>query len=140
MGHTPETFDKPMDLNETWTQCPNNGYDILIANGDFIGAFVHDDTHSPLSRARCERACLCVNACGGYSKVNGEWVKTHERMADPAGEIQRLRAERDRYEKALKEIAKGEGAFSRDPLKHAENVINNSLTIAETALSAKEAE
>jgi hypothetical protein len=35
---------------------------------------------------------------------------------------------------ALQEIAKGEGAFNRDPLKHAENTIENMKTIARKAL------
>lgn len=35
---------------------------------------------------------------------------------------------------ALKEIAKGEGAFSRDPLKHASNTIENMIGIAEKAI------
>jgi len=36
---------------------------------------------------------------------------------------------------ALREIAKGEGAFSRDPLKHAENCIESMKAIAGAALA-----
>lgn len=36
---------------------------------------------------------------------------------------------------ALVEITKGEGAYSKDPLKHAENCINNMIKIATDALS-----
>ena len=35
---------------------------------------------------------------------------------------------------ALKEIAKGEGAFSLDPLKHARNTIENMKFLAEQAI------
>ena len=35
---------------------------------------------------------------------------------------------------ALQEITRGEGAFSRDPLKHAENTIESLMAIAEAAL------
>lgn len=72
MTHTPEPFDQPMPVGETWTQCPNNGYDILIGNGDFVGAFVHDDTHSKFSRARCARAVACVNSLRGLDVAKVE--------------------------------------------------------------------
>ena len=36
--------------------------------------------------------------------------------------------------KALEEIAKGEGAFSRDPLTHAENVIEHAKETARAAI------
>lgn len=36
--------------------------------------------------------------------------------------------------KALKEISEGKGAYSRDPLKHAENVIEESKALAVGAL------
>ena len=39
---------------------------------------------------------------------------------------------------ALKEIAKGEGAFSLDPLKHANNTIQNIIDIAYDAMKATE--
>ena len=35
---------------------------------------------------------------------------------------------------ALEEIAKGDGAYSKDPLKHAENCITNMATIAEATI------
>jgi|GEM_PF-7034796 len=40
-------------------------------------------------------------------------------------------------EAALREIAKGEGAFSRDQLTHAENCIDNMKSIAQEALQGK---
>jgi len=43
--------------------------------------------------------------------------------------------ERDGLVEALREIALGRGAFSRDPLTHAENVIANSVRLAEAALA-----
>ena len=36
--------------------------------------------------------------------------------------------------KALTEIAKREGAYSRDPLKHAENTIDHMAALAEVAI------
>lgn len=36
---------------------------------------------------------------------------------------------------AMKEIAKGEGAFSMDKLTHANNTIDNMMSIAKQALS-----
>lgn len=74
-------FDKPMDLNERWTQCPCNGYDILIKNGDYVGAFVHDDMHSPVSRSRCERACACVNALRGVAEPEAAVRAAREAMS-----------------------------------------------------------
>ena len=41
---------------------------------------------------------------------------------------------------ALKEIAKMEGAYSRDPLTHAENVIENLTNIANKAIAKVEGE
>ena len=40
--------------------------------------------------------------------------------------------------KALKEMAKGEGAYSRDPLTHAGNVITNMKVIANEAIHKAE--
>ena len=58
-------------------------------------------------------------------------------MTDMFVERRRLleaEAEIDRLRDALTRIAKGEGAFSRDPLTHAANTIDNLLGIAEDAL------
>ena len=41
---------------------------------------------------------------------------------------------------ALKEIAKTEGPYSRDPLTHAENVIENLTNIANKAIAKVEGE
>ena len=41
------------------------------------------------------------------------------------------------YENALKEIMKARGAFNRDPIKHAENCINDMKQIAQDALDLK---
>lgn len=43
----------------------------------------------------------------------------------------------EQLEKALREIAKGEGEFSRDPLQHATNTIDSMKEIASTALSPR---
>lgn len=44
----------------------------------------------------------------------------------------------ERLETALREIIKGEGAFSRDPLVHASNTIDHLVEIAQEALKIKE--
>jgi len=44
----------------------------------------------------------------------------------------------DEVVKLLKEIAKGEGAYSRDVLKHAENTIENMKLLANKALELLE--
>jgi len=49
-------------------------------------------------------------------------------------EVAKLRVENEQLKLALKEIAKGEGAFSLDPLTHASNTIDNMKEIAEKAL------
>ena len=43
----------------------------------------------------------------------------------------------ERYKAALEEIAKAEGAFSIDPLKHASNTIESMAQIARTALEVE---
>ena len=48
--------------------------------------------------------------------------------------VDELHADIERLRRALVEIAKGEGAFSRDPLEHAGNCIDNMKQIAEAAL------
>ena len=50
----------------------------------------------------------------------------------------RLIAESPMLLEALREIAKGEGAFSRDPLIHAGNTIDSMKSIAKTAIEAAE--
>ena len=46
-----------------------------------------------------------------------------------------LKLDRDRLRKALEEIAKGEGRFSRDPLTHANNTVQDMKAIALAALN-----
>ena len=53
-------------------------------------------------------------------------------------EANKLLAENKRLRAALEEIAKGEGAFSRDRLEHATNVIENAIDLAKQALKETE--
>lgn len=53
--------------------------------------------------------------------------------------VQAIREERAQLLEALKEIARGEGAFSRDPLEHAENCIEHAKAIAKSAIVNAEA-
>ena len=55
-------------------------------------------------------------------------------------EVKRLREENAEMLEALKEIAKMEGPYSRDPLTHAENVIENLTNIANKAIAKVEGE
>ena len=48
--------------------------------------------------------------------------------------VDKLLEENQELIEALKIIAKGEGAFSRDPLTHAGNTIDNMISIAEKAI------
>jgi len=44
----------------------------------------------------------------------------------------------DRLETALRKIAKGDGAFSRDPLTHAENCVERAVGLAKEALKERD--
>ena len=61
-------------------------------------------------------------------------------LGDIANEIAGLRNQNAELLAALKEIAKMEGAYSRDPLTHAENVIENLTNIANKAIAKAEGE
>ena len=63
-----------------------------------------------------------------------EFERYQDTMAYERTEITNLKKAVKRYEDALREIAEGKGAFSRDPLTHAGNVIENLVAIAEEAL------
>ena len=60
------------------------------------------------------------------------WLLRHEEQQ--RAEIARLQAQVATAKKALEEISKGEGAFSRDPLTHASNTIESMKRIAQEAL------
>ena len=64
---------------------------------------------------------LCLRVCATVAVM----------ATDVRAEVERLRA-------ALSEIAEGRGAFSRDPLTHADNCIRDMKQIAESALQQKE--
>jgi len=59
-------------------------------------------------------------------------------LADAYGLIVDLKARIEVLEGSLREIAKGEGRFSRDPLTHATNTIEDMKAIAEAALRGEE--
>lgn len=89
--------------------------------------------HSDAAETRCVLA-NCVDELdsrlGGVEEVLGALMPDEQpaRVAELEAEVERLRG-------ALREISKGEGTFSRDPLEHAENVIENQVDIAERALN-----
>ena len=70
----------------------------------------------------------------GQQSLNAGTIRTAEKHA--RDEHAALLAERDGLRTALEEIAKGEGAFSRDRLTHASNCIESMKAIA-TAARAK---
>ena len=49
-----------------------------------------------------------------------------------------LESKLEAVRKALEEISKGMGAYSRDPLKHCENTVNNIKGLAQEALKLLE--
>ena len=61
-----------------------------------------------------------------------------EEATELANKIIELEAENKRLRDALEKIAKGEGAFSRDRLEHATNVIENAIDLAKQALNETE--
>lgn len=56
---------------------------------------------------------------------------SREGVEDPTA----LRRQRDDLLTALREIAKGEGRFNRDPIQHANNAIDNMVALAESAIA-----
>lgn len=71
----------------------------------------------------------------GWNLSQFELIKTFIDMLDRANDLINTFSDSTRYLMgALKEIAKREGAFSRDRLQHANNVIENMAGIAERAL------
>lgn len=50
-------------------------------------------------------------------------------------EVASLRESLDELLEALEEVAKAEGAYNRDPLTHAENVIENMVAVAQAAIA-----
>ena len=63
-----------------------------------------------------------------------ECVERERREREQAEEIDRLKAEVERMRNALQEIAKGEGRYSRDPITHADNCIEDMKKLAADAL------
>jgi len=75
-----------------------------------------------------------------------ENIDLRDQIRHYEAEYKKLRAaldeERAKVEKpreALEQISRAEGAFSRDPLTHAENVIHDAVDTALSALAALEA-
>lgn len=65
---------------------------------------------------------------------------TSQQLIKQDAEIQRLKEVNGQLVEALKEITKAEGAYSRDQLIHANNVINNMKSIAAQALTTNSPE
>ena len=80
--------------------------------------------------------------------TTNDWVeyylknpKALEAFIDDANRInKKLYSDNLDFVAALEEIAKGEGAYSRDQLTHANNTIENMLSIAEKAIKKAKGE
>lgn len=105
MGHTPEPWRAEWQPGQT----PNHTYTHCVMYGD-------DSLCDTLTKADAERIVACVNACAG--------------MADPAAEIQRLRA----IEKAVRKLV---AETTGDDIE--KRIYRDNWAALETALSAKEA-
>jgi hypothetical protein len=73
--------------------------------------------------------------------LHQEWgIRAYQKRAtaEILAEYDRLTALNAQLLEALKEIAKGEGAFCRDPFEHACNCIDNMKAIAQAAIRAAE--
>ena len=67
------------------------------------------------------RIAACVNSCGGYSLIDGRWVKTHERLTNPDKEI-----------KALREVAEAGCTIENDLIGIADKRDRGPFTLIET--------
>lgn len=98
-----------------------------------------DSLRAEVARLTAEREELMIADMKNLANVGiaNETVKrvTAERDAAQA-RLEQCQSEAAAMRTALEEIAQGSGAFSRDPLKHAENCINNAIGLATAALSS----
>ncbi len=72
--------------------------------------------------------------CGNECPDN---VDLREQLFSLRQELEQVKAENEKLREALIQIAKGEGRFSRDPLTHASNTIEDMKALADTALLEK---
>ena len=75
------------------------------------------------------------DARNGEEEERAEAVAAMARKALDA-HVRGLVEENERLREAMREIVKGEGPYSRDPLTHASNVIEAMTKIARAALAA----
>lgn len=75
---------------------------------------------------------------GIHTQLPGPIYQDEAKLAEWVAQItgcDRLLESRDRLLAVLKEIERGEGAYSRDPLTHAENCIESMKAIARAVLA-----
>lgn len=86
----------------------------------------------PLSPIARVDATVIASFCKFHSNDLGDmWL-----VAALAVKAERLTRENERLRAAMEQIAKGEGPYSRDPLTHAANVIEDMMAVARAALAA----
>ena len=73
----------------------------------------------------------CIKDAADYAGVDVGGTVGKAALQMIAEEVERLKA-------AMTEIAKGDGAFNRDRLTHADNCIENMKSIADAALAGTE--
>jgi hypothetical protein len=76
-----------------------------------------------------EADCPVCHSC--YVTILRDWLIC---PTCAAAELAKLREKNSVLREALEEIAKGEGAFSRDPLTHAANCIDRAVATAKKVL------
>lgn len=77
---------------------------------------------------------LIAHILEAADKSQPEWEDIELSLVRIIARKKQLEATNTKLLEALKEIAKGEGAYSRDPLKHAGNTIVNMRQIAREAI------
>lgn len=108
---------------------------ILVAKCDTLARRVEELTAQleDVKEARAVAVSQVENVDANLAQLRLSLERKHSEA------IATLRADNDALAGALEEIEKGEGKFSRDPLTHAANVIDNLTAIARAALAAHRA-
>ena len=102
----------------------------MTTKTDFLGQ------HAPLHGIYGEKDCCLCRLERENAQLKTDLHDSTLQLEQDNADIVELRAENDEARVAMKEIAIGQGAFNRDPLIHASNVIEHSKEIAAAFLKA----
>jgi len=100
--------------------------------GDYVGQNRVDEDWARLTRERDEWKTEVKEYKALALAPDGTLWR--QRCKQVEAEVERLEAEVGRLRAELKEIAKGEGRYNRDPLTHASNTIEDMQALAIAAL------